>query len=401
MTLETACRTVDWLFREAIVNKAKQFSIVFFGGEPMICPDIMMEVIKYAYKITEGFDITPDFGIITNGTIWSDKINELFELWYSYAKGKMKVQVSVDGIPDIQNKYRPVANDSDKLSSDLVENAVSHYKEFFQSHDIDMNNLDIHACLSHDTLPYTAQSYDYFTKTLGVRPTFAWVMESNWDDNDITILDTELSKINVRLSAKDLSPKFYPFKHFDKCSGCAVGRAVCAVGVDGNIYPCHRLFFYTKHASADVIDSITLGNIYNGDNPIDEDKRLKFVEYDVSKVSDKPCQVCAACNFENTGDMYKLVNYYQIEFMPVINSYFNEYKKVYELRHPNEKKKCDGNCNCNKEHDEEIFDKILTLLEIMDSRIDSLEQQVEEIKNIAGISSNDSEEVVNGTSDNQ
>ncbi|MBQ8206344.1 MAG: radical SAM protein [Bacilli bacterium] len=336
MSKETAFKTIDYLFKNAQLRKDAQcesgkcncrpvsIGITFFGGEPLLCPELMTDILHYGQSKEEETGIPINFSLITNGTLYNDKIEAFLEEWYRI-KRTIDIQLSIDGGPDIQNLNRPCANVCIK-SSDLVESAVIKYKQFIEKHNIASDKLHVHCVISKSSLPYIYDSHLYFTRQLKLFYKFAWVIEDNWDDEDVKILDEQLQRIMSHVRSFSTNKNRFPFKTFDKCSGCSSGRNLICVDTNGDIYPCHRFFFYSEKRI-----NMRYGNIYN-EQPINLELYQKFTSIDESKISDKPCQVCIAVNYEYTDDLHKRVHDYDEKFMVVLNRQYYDFLNFIERK---------------------------------------------------------------------
>ena len=357
MSEETAFKMIDFLVANAIASndKKRTVNITFFGGEPMLCTDLMISMLRYGVEKEKETGVKIKFAIITNGTIYNEKVEAFLEEWYRLT-GYVDIQLSIDGIPEIQNGNRPCANTCIK-SSDLVEAAIPKFKEFFDKHNISHERLHVHSVISKSSLPRLYDSYLYFIRTLKVHFKFAWVIEDDWDDNDVLILDRELDKIYSDLSKITLNKNRFPFKRFDRCSGCSSGRRMVGMDTDGNIYPCHRFFFYNSERRNDVL----YGNIHN-ENPINPEIQAIFAAIDESKMSDNPCQVCVAVNFEFGGDLYTRPNNYDEKFMTVINKHYYRFINIIERR------------NTSK-----LLESMVNKIDYLEKRCNRLEEKIEQL----------------------
>lgn len=327
MSKETAFKTVDFLLQQAIDNNVDEIKLTFFGGEPMLCPDLMMDIMRYTEDKVAANGKTARYGIITNGTIFNEKTEEFLDTWREL-KGKdaIDIQLSIDGIPEIQNKNRPCAAEG-VLSSKLVEDAVAKFKEYYKKYDVPRDKLHIHAVVSKQSLPRIYDSFRYFTGVLEIRnANFAWVIEDNWDDKDLDIFSEQLGLIVNDLSKITTNEKRFPFKHNDKSWGCSSGQNLVAVDTQGNIYPCHRFFFFSIDKRKDSI----LG--YVGTGITHPKRREQYFDIDYSKISQDPCQICIATNYSCTGDCHKLPNDYGAKFMNIINQYYYHFLGLIEKR---------------------------------------------------------------------
>ncbi len=319
MSKEIAFKTVDFLLSQALEHNVDEIKITFFGGEPMLCPELMTEIMHYSEKRAKETGKTAQYSIITNGTIFNEEVEAFLDVWRGYKDNKVDIQLSIDGIPEIQNANRPCANENVK-SSDLVESAVAKYKEYFQKHNIDRERLHIHACVSKASLPRIYDSFLYFTRDLGIiNSNFAWVIEDDWNDIDLVIFSEQMQKIVKRLVDTTTNTKRFPFKHFDRSSGCSAGQNLIAVDTKGDIYPCHRFFFF----NVDNRENIIIGNVADG--IVYNDRREQYIGIDYSAISPEICQICIATNHACTGDIRKQPNDYGAKFMYIINQYYRHF----------------------------------------------------------------------------
>lgn len=325
--LESAHKLINFLFSEAMrsENPNMDVDITFFGGEPMLAINECIDILKYACKKRDETGRNVKFLVITNATIYNEKVEEFLQTWYDLC-GTVMIQLSIDGIPEIQNANRPCAN-KNLRSSDLIEENVAKYQKWIREHNLSWDKVFVHCVVSKSSLPMLWDNYEYFTKRLRVRFEFAWVYEDPWDDDDTRILDEQLDRIIADMGTWATDIWLFPFKHSDKCAGCGSGKQLVSMDTEGNLYPCHRFFFY----SMDSRSEMKLGNI-NDDIPINEDIRNQFIDLDVDEVCGEPCQFCMAVNYETTGRIDKMPNRYAIDFMSVINHYYDIYVQIIERR---------------------------------------------------------------------
>lgn len=102
MTAATARAAVDWLM--AHCGDARQVSIGFFGGEPLLNMAVLKQVVDYAKKRAAERTMAIAFTVNTNGSLLDDAIAEYL------ARESIHVRISFDGPRDVQNRQRPFAN---------------------------------------------------------------------------------------------------------------------------------------------------------------------------------------------------------------------------------------------------------------------------------------------------
>lgn len=76
------------------------FDITFFGGEPLLAPDTIRSLARYAELLGAGQRIQLRFRVITNGTLVTEEAAELL------ASIGCHVTVSLDGPPEVNDRQR-------------------------------------------------------------------------------------------------------------------------------------------------------------------------------------------------------------------------------------------------------------------------------------------------------
>lgn len=74
MDIDTTKKTIDMLVSNARESHKKHVSITFFGGEPLLCPELISDILVYCKDYQISSDITFSFDVITNCTIYNDNI---------------------------------------------------------------------------------------------------------------------------------------------------------------------------------------------------------------------------------------------------------------------------------------------------------------------------------------
>lgn len=84
----------------------RKFHITFVGGEPLLYPEGIKAIYDYVYEYSKSKNINPIFGIVTNATVITEKILEIFK------KIKIHITVSLDGDAATNDVMRPQKNGS-------------------------------------------------------------------------------------------------------------------------------------------------------------------------------------------------------------------------------------------------------------------------------------------------
>nr|WP_256484169.1 MULTISPECIES: radical SAM protein [unclassified Treponema] len=92
-------------------------SIMFFGGEPLLNYSLIEYICEKTLELTQNGKIKPlpKFSLITNGTIYNEKISEILKK-YNFA-----VTVSYDGDIDVNNKLR-ISQTGQGMSPVIIKN---------------------------------------------------------------------------------------------------------------------------------------------------------------------------------------------------------------------------------------------------------------------------------------
>ncbi len=99
--IEKAKESINWLIRE---NKNKRYSILFFGGEPLLMLPLIKEIVEFCNNLMIERNIQIYFSITTNGTIINDEIIKLFK------QHNFHIKISMDGPKDINDNNRKYWN---------------------------------------------------------------------------------------------------------------------------------------------------------------------------------------------------------------------------------------------------------------------------------------------------
>ncbi len=102
ITKEIIDKSLEGFFERIRAVKAETARIDLWGGEPMLCLDTLEYVVRKARALKNKWKIKIKFLIVTNGSIFSPRILELF----SKEKDLAIVQIPLDGPKDIHDRRR-------------------------------------------------------------------------------------------------------------------------------------------------------------------------------------------------------------------------------------------------------------------------------------------------------
>lgn len=283
MSLDTARRSVEFLYENGLkkfekTKKPVECHLMVFGGEPTLEPDVLEELLISSEELEKQSKGKVKFttSMVTNCTIMTPRLKKLFEYW---SRKHISVQLSIDGIPEVQNKYRITKGGGPSFH--LVEKVIPQWKEIFKHKP---TALSVHGCINKFSLPYLFKSYKFFRENWNMpRIWFIPVCEEDWSEDDVALYEQEMFKIynyfmkivkiqNTLKEAENYAPldrSMKSRKGFGK--PCGAGTNYMTITSDGQLYPCHQIYF------KDELNETWCGDIWNGP---DDNRRRFFMEYD-------------------------------------------------------------------------------------------------------------------------
>lgn len=101
--------------RYSVENLRRQFRVTFHGGgEPTMTWDLLVRATEYAHTLAAQNSMSVMMSIVTNGTLIDDEKAEYF------AKRQFRVSVSIDGLKEIHDYYRPDSRGRGSFDSILI-----------------------------------------------------------------------------------------------------------------------------------------------------------------------------------------------------------------------------------------------------------------------------------------
>jgi uncharacterized protein len=270
-----------------ILDRLKELSpesmkVTFFGGEPTLFPDIVLELAKYASTLWPKIDKDKDnifdapFVISTNGTFFKE---EFFQEW---SKLGGAVQVSIDGDQiGMQERtrdkdvllqiYENVAKIREIISDPFLTCRMTYTPENvgrlavnvrFIVEMLKITNITHHAAMEAD---WTEEALFTYRKQLDLLYQYRRFLRKNNIPCTITFIEKALGIID---GEHPMDPNF-----------CGAGKQYVALMPNGDVYPCHRA------ASQSIFK---LGNIF------ETPPLIRGVFEDLSKISTGCLATCPA-----------------------------------------------------------------------------------------------------------
>jgi len=301
MSMETARRAVDFLLASS--GPSPQIQIIFFGGEPLMALDLIHYIAEYAVQKATALGKAARLCISTNGTLINPQVLNMVERY------NMDFQVSLDGPPDIHDRYRTLKNGRPTYQI-IIDNLASLPRPL-------PVNISARSTLhrhSLDILHIVKHLRKLGFRSILVSPVHGigeWALRAQeWQR-----LSQSLEETAVYYLESIRAGEFFYFPPLAGVSlthapeqirffSCGAGRQYLCVHTDGEIYLCHTLV---------GIDSFRLGDVYEG---IRSDLLRRVAELHASaRDGCRGCWAryqcgggCLAVHLEETGDIASSLN---------------------------------------------------------------------------------------------
>lgn len=244
LSLDKALRAVDFFLQPEVSGQAEALHLNFFGGEPFLRPEVMLEVVRYARR-KAGNRIR--FGATTNGTLANPRVQQVIE------EGQLTLLLSLDG-DEHSHLFRPTVGG--RNSYHQVE---KNLRSLLQWSPESMIRMTYH--------PGSLKLLDNVQAAMQLGA--PWISLSPVIEADWTGVQQQLEQQSQRLTDWFLqeieSGRVPPLEmHWRFLSAlqqrgqrparaCELGKGILAVDTAGNILPCHR-YLYRKQDHLGSLD---------------------------------------------------------------------------------------------------------------------------------------------------
>ncbi len=290
MSKETAFSAIDL----ALSEPDPSVGIGFYGGEPLLCKELISEVTAYVKRKNTNKKVF--YKLITNGL-------QLDQEFLTFANSEhILISLSLDG-----NELMHNTNRTDR-------NGNGSYRRLLNVIPL-LLAQNRYAAAMVTISPNTVKYYSDGIKsifTLGFRTIICSLdYSANWDDMTLQELSKQYKKLAELYYKKTVSEDKFFFSPFDSkidshirnkeyCKErCKLGFEQISISTSGDLYPCVQFVGDCKYR---------IGHVHNG---IDEARRMEI--YNASQTKQDECERCAihhrcmsscACiNKYSTGDI--------------------------------------------------------------------------------------------------
>ncbi len=273
----TAKKWINYFYKHIETNEP---TAIFYGGEPLLNPEVVIKSIKLIRKWDKKLGINTRIGINTNGSVFSKELAKIFK------KYNVTLAISLDGPPELHNSMR--INKGDIGTFDMVKKNIERYHkagvEISLSITISEHNYHF--------LPHIARwviDNFPFIKSVGFNPPLDSLMFKNNIDYEEIMFNMynayrifRYNKVYEDRIMRRIIPIIKEFPYLKDCAGC--GNQI-VLAPNGSIGSCHA-FLGTKKFFINVKDV----------NNFDFKKESIFVMW--NKITPVNKNECALCSFQ-------------------------------------------------------------------------------------------------------
>ena len=284
MTIEIAKSAIDMFYKES--PHLEEYSITFFGGEPISNLPLIKEIIAYANEFFGSKGLKIGYSMTTNATLLTEEI-----IHYLH-DSRVDLTVSIDGPEALHNKTRVYENG--KGSYEKVAKNVSKLLAIYKNRTVGARVTltkgvtDIKAIWEHLRYELNFKEVGFAPVTSGDNDFF------NLSDNDLVKVFSGFRELGEDYINEAIKGNFNGFSNLHrtvidihegrkKKLPCGAGVGLLSVSYKGDIDLCHR---FTGS------DYPSFGNIQEG---IDKSALSKFLERRANE-KDTSCQTCRIRN---------------------------------------------------------------------------------------------------------
>lgn len=255
MSFDTAQKIVDFAVKITPPNQRINFG--FFGGEPLLCFNLIQKIIEYIREKEKETKNPISLNIATNGTLLDKTILEFIE------KEKINLCLSIDGPENVHNLNR------------LYKDGRGSFEDVFRSLRLIPNILhkfQVNAVYSPNTIDSLLEVVSFFDKlkvaAIHLNPNIC----TTWEEDICLKLKRYFMELanfyiqcykesrEIALNLIDSKLILLVKRGYEEADKCSMGEGEWAFAPSGNIYPCERFI------GEDNKDKFCLGNIHTGLN---------------------------------------------------------------------------------------------------------------------------------------
>jgi uncharacterized protein len=300
LNFEIAKKGIDFLMNHS--RNLQKVNVGFYGGEPLLEPELIKSCVDYAKVKSEGKEVT--YSITTNGTLLNENIVDFLQ---SY---NVNLLISLDGPKEIHDENRRFASNDEGTFDKIMENVELirakyplYYKNISFAAVLDPRN-DF-SCTNKFFTDYEGVK-DLQIHTSNLNPMYRkdkidaeedFLIKTGYERFKIYLY--KLGRLDKRFTSKVLLESFERLKvdiHDNRepsrsikgrghhSGPCIPGAQRLFVNVNGDFFPCERV--------SEASQVMKIGNVDNG---FDIDRIRELLN--IGRLTAKNCQNCWAFRY--------------------------------------------------------------------------------------------------------
>jgi uncharacterized protein len=293
MDFNTAKNAVNFLIKHRGNNK--HLNITFFGGEPLLNYDVILEVLDYTEKLEKGNDIKFNFNLTTNGIL-------LDRGKYERIKDRIGIMISLDGTKELHDTNRKTKDG--RPTWDRIMKNLSELKEYVDriSVRVTISREDADLISIYNTLANIGFKYIFMTDMVpnssnrkSVEDFNVSQLKRSYEKLYGYLIDNYKPETGIYLTnfTNLMTNLFYETRNYFCCT---TGISGYYVTPSGDLYPCGRLI--------DESRKFMFGNVNTGEVNLSITSLLK-TNHILNKIKCNRCWAKYTCGGQCYGDIYE------------------------------------------------------------------------------------------------
>ncbi len=252
--LAVSKETVDVFLEKYMKQERDNISVSFWGGEPLICFDMIKYIIEMANKYTVNKFKKNNYLIVTNGTLINYEIADFCK------KYNVWLQISLDGgrkCHDMQRISKDKKGTYDKVVSKINLLEKLDIKYSVRTTLTGLSPLPSEIIKEFKKKGITGCSFGIVTpNSMSNREDFSPLDGIKIADN-LFLSFVDDFKSNQKFNYYNINVIFNKFFNSSPCTSCGLSENKILIKYDGTIYPCHRFVNSPEYCIGDIFNGIT------------------------------------------------------------------------------------------------------------------------------------------------
>ncbi len=286
MSVKTAQTIIDRVLRDIPFN---ELFMEFHGGEPLLRKNEIRSIVEYGETRAVLAGKVLHFSVQTNGSLLDSDFARFA------AAHRIKVGVSLDGPPELHNRYRVDSTGRGTFDAvwQSVRNAereglrcgfmsvIHEPKDYLRAYEFFLSRAIMTFKLNYSDKIGRASEEMEFAESRGRE-----MAEGYLDMVDAAVCfnsqSSQRSNSPVKVIIHDLTHYLGALlekrrEYMCLRSPCGAGRSILAFGISGDIYPCEEMSTYTEFKCGDIKDSAPLTEMVDS-SPVIRKMRARTVD---------------------------------------------------------------------------------------------------------------------------